>query len=243
MRPAATLAAGLLLVVTSGCGTSGDTTLRVLAAASLTDAFTTLADDFEATHPGVDVALSFASSTSLAEQAADGAPGDVLATADPVAMRQAEDAGAVDDPRLLAVNELVLVTRPDAEEVTALEDLAGTTWVRCADSVPCGRAARTLLTDAAVTDRPASLEEDVRAALEKVTSGEADAALVYLTDARAAGEQVAAFPIPGSKAVANDYLIAPLAQAQHEDRARTFVDFALGTHGQAVLRDAGFETP
>lgn len=238
------LLALVLALPLAGCGDDEGKTLRVLAAASLTDVFTGLATQFEEEHPGVEVALSFGSSTSLAEQAADGAPGDVLATADPTAMEVAVNGGVVDDPTRFATNRLVIVTPTDnPADVTSLATLAGSTWVRCADAVPCGRAARTVLDRAGVDAEPVSLEEDVRSALEKVTAGEAEAALVYATDATAAGDDVARFPVAGADAAANSYLIAPLDQARAPEAAAQFLDLVTGPQGRLALADAGFTAP
>lgn len=233
---------GVLALVAAGCSEGGGgETLQVLAAASLTDAFTELGERFEAEHDGVDVEFSFGSSTDLAEQAADGAPGDVLATADADAMAIATTAGAAADPSVLATNTLVIVTpRDNPAGVGSLGDLAGTTWVRCADEAPCGRAARAVLEDAGATARPASLEEDVRATLDKVVSGEADAALVYATDAVSAGEAVTTVEIPGAERERNPYLIATLAQAGDADLAGEWAAFVTGPDGEAVLTEAGF---
>ncbi len=244
MRRLALAAALITVVPLAACGGSGGSpTLQVLAAASLTDVFTELGEQLEAAHD-VDVELSFGSSTSLAEQAADGAPGDVLATADPDAMEIALDAGVATDAAIFATNVLVIVTPPgNPADVTALADLAGTTWVRCAEEVPCGRVARAVLDDAGVTADPVSLEEDVRATLEKVTSGEADAGLVYATDAVAAGDDVMTVPVPEADAHANSYLVSPLTQAGDDDLATAFVDLVTRPEGRRVLIDAGFAVP
>ena len=115
-------------------------------------------------------------------------------------MTIAEDAGAVDDPATFATNVLVIVTPPDNPAgIASLDDLDGSTWVRCADDVPCGRIALAVLEDAGVDAEPVSLEEDVRATLDKVISGEADAGLVYASDAVAAGDDVTAIPIRGRR--------------------------------------------
>lgn len=246
-RAPRTLAVALAVALTLplvACSDERNSTLRVLAAASLTDAFADLAARFELEHPAIDVELSFASSTSLAEQAADGAPGDVLATADPTAMDVAVTGGVVTDPARFATNRMVLVTPPDNPAgVASPADLAGTAWVRCADAVPCGRAALALLARLGVADDPVSLEEDVRSALEKVTAGEADAALVYATDAVAAGDDVASIPVADAGAAATTYLIAQLTQARSPEAATDFVDLVTGPEGRRVLGGAGFGTP
>ena len=234
--------AGALLPLTS-CADEV-TTLRVLAAASLTDVFADLGEQFEAAHEGVEIELSFGSSTDLAEQAADGAPGDVLATADETSMAVAEDAGAVDDPATFATNVLVIVTPPDNPAgIATLDDLDGATWVRCADDVPCGRIAVAVLEDAGVDAEPASLEEDARNTLDKVISGEADAGLVYASDAVAAGDDVATVGIGGAEAHPTSYLIAALEQSEDDELAGEWVDFVTGSDGEAALAAAGFGPP
>lgn len=242
-RALAAVVAGAFLPLTS-CSDDEPTTLRVLAAASLSDVFAELADQFEAGHEDVEVELSFGSSTDLAEQAADGAPGDVLATADETSMTVAEDAGAVDDPATFASNVLVIVTPPDDPAgIATLQDLDGATWVRCADDVPCGRVALAVLEGAGVDAEPASLEEDVRATLDKVISGEADAGLVYASDAVAAGSDVATVPIAGAEAHLTSYFIAGLEQSEDDDLAEEWVDLITGPEGRAALTEAGFTLP
>ena len=240
-------AAAVLALVTalaaSGCGGAEDRTLTVLAAASLTDVFEELAEEFEESRD-VTVDFSFGSSTDLAEQAADGAPGDVLATADEVSMRLAEDAGVASGAETFASNVLTIVTPAgNPGGVRALDDLADATWVRCADEVPCGRVAVAVLGAAGVTAEPASLEEDVRATLDKVTSGEADAGLVYASDAIAAGDAVTAVEIPGAEEQLTSYLAATLEQAQDDELARAWIEMLRSEEGRAVLADAGFGTP
>lgn len=242
-------AVALLLLPAAGCGwgdagggSGGDgRTLTVLAASSLTDVFADLAADFEAEHD-VEVDLVLGSSTDLAQQGADGAPGDVLATADPEAMAIAEEAGVVDNVRGFAANRLVLVTTPDAD-VRGVADLAEVPWVRCAEEVPCGRTAIALLDDLGITADPVSLEDDVRSVLDKVVSGEATAGLVYATDARAAGDAVHTIRIPGAGDHRASYRIATLDQAEHADLALAWVELLTSEPGRAALGDAGFVMP
>jgi len=246
MKPA--LPALLLLLTLAACGGADDDqeqTVTVLAAASLTEVFTDLAEQFEADHEGVDVVLSFGSSTDLAETVSDGAPGDVLATADEASMGIAEDAGATaDDPAAFANNTLVLVTAPgNPAGITSLEDLFDVTWVRCADDVPCGRVALTLLEASDLRPEPASLEVDVKSTLEKVTSGEADAGLVYASDAVAAGDAVETVEIPGAEAAPTTYFIAPLTRSGDAGLAGDWVDLVRSDAGQAALAEAGFTRP
>ncbi|RPF20521.1 molybdate ABC transporter substrate-binding protein [Myceligenerans xiligouense] len=246
-RRAGTVLASVAALALTACGTGAaddDATLQILAAASLTDAFTELGTRFEAEHDGVDVEFSFGSSTDLAQQAADGAPGDVLATADEDTMAIATAAGAVADPLVFATNVMVIVTPQDNPAgVRSLDDLAGTTWVRCADEAPCGKAARAVLERAGTTARPASLEEDARATLDKVLSGEADASLVYATDAASAGDAVTTIDIPAAERERNPYLLATLGRAGDADLAGEWAAFVTGPDGEAVLTEAGFSRP
>ena len=248
------LSATLLLLPLAACGSAdgsdagsggGDQKLVVLAAASLTGVFEDLADDFEAAHDGVEVEFSFGSSTDLAEQAADGAPGDVLATADEKSMQVAQDAEATGgDAVTFATNTMVLVTPPDDPgKISSIDDLGGTTWVRCADEVPCGRVALGLIESNGVTAEPASLEEDVKSTLEKVTSGEADAGFVYATDALAAGDAVKVVEIADAADQPTSYFLATLAQSEDGDLAQEWIDLVMSDAGQATLAEAGFSAP
>lgn len=243
VRGAAVLA---LLLPLTACGdgaAGGDDELTVLAAASLTDVFEELATPFEEEHD-VDVVLSFGSSTDLAEQVADGAPGDVLATADEASMQLAEDAGVTGEVETFATNVLTIVVPPgNPAGVESLDDLGDATWVRCADEVPCGKVATAVLDAAGVTAEPVSLEEDVRATLDKVVSGEVDAGLVYATDAVAAADDVDAVEIPGAKAAPTPYLAATLEQSGDPDLAAAWVAWVTSDEGQAILADAGFGSP
>lgn len=245
MTRAVTLACALALTGTplAGCSDDGETTVTVLAAASLTEPFEELAVEFEEAHPDVDVRLAFDSSATLAQQALEGAPADVLATADEQTMEGAADALA-DPPRLFAGNRLTLVVpADDPAGVDGVEDLERpeVTWVACVETAPCGALARRQLDASGITAEPASLEVDVKAVLARVTSGEADAGFVYSSDAVAAGDRVRAVPLRQAPDGGTTlYPIAPLRQAGEPDLAREFVDLVLSPAGQAVLTDAGF---
>ncbi|GAB2975457.1 molybdate ABC transporter substrate-binding protein [Nocardioides montaniterrae] len=243
MRRLIAAAVGLVLALAlTACG-SDRTTLRILAASSLTDVFTQLAKTFEAEHPGVDVQLSFGSSTDLAAQAKDGAPGDVLATADHDSLLAAGPAATAHDGAF-ATNVLVIATAPgNADHIRSLADLAGHAWVRCDPAAPCGKVADEVLAAQHVTTRPKSDEPDARATLDKVVSGEADAALVYASDARSAGSAVTAVPIPGADKAKADYFISPLDQSAHLSLATGWTDLVLSRYGRKVLTAAGFGTP
>ncbi len=246
------LALALLLAV-SGCGSGSakepgaDTTLTVLAASSLTEVFTDLGQAFEAAHPGVHVRFAFDSSATLADQAAQGAPADVLATADLATMADATDAGVVPaEPRVFARNTLVLAVPADnPAHLTSFADLdrPGTAYVVCVETAPCGTLAARALRTEQVMNPPKSLEVDVKAVLARVTEGEADAGLVYSTDAVAAGAAVTSFPVPHAEDFPTVYPIAALRQSAHPALARAWLDFVLSAEGQRVLADAGFGSP
>ncbi|KQV67911.1 hypothetical protein ASC64_12045 [Nocardioides sp. Root122] len=226
-----------------GATADGRAELTVLAAASLTDVFDQLATPFEEEHDAT-VTFSFGSSTDLAEQVADGAPGDVLATADSTSMGLAEDAGVTVDVETFATNVLtIVVPKGNPAGIETLDDLADATWVRCADEVPCGKVALAVLDANQITAEPASLEEDVRSTLDKVVSGEADAGLVYATDAVAVGDDVEAIEIPGAGDDLTSYYVATLEQSEDADLAADWVAWVTSEEGRRILADAGFGAP
>ena len=228
-------------------GGSGDTTtLDVLAAASLTEAFEALAEDFEAEHPEVEVRLVLDSSTTLATQVVEGAPADVLATADEATMQRAVDAGAVEAPTAFATNQLVLVTPVDnPASITGLEDLEDpeVAYVACVEDAPCGALAARLLEENGITADPRSLEVDVKAVLAKVVADEADAGLVYATDAFTSRSEVTAWPVPGAEDTLAVYPIAVVDRTDEPDLAADWVELVLSEEGQQVLARAAFTPP
>jgi molybdate transport system substrate-binding protein len=221
--------------------------LVVFAAASLTEAFTEIGEDFEAANPGVTVSFSFAGSSTLAQQINQGAPADLFAAANPQTMATVADAGNGDgEPATFARNQLVIaVPAGNPAGITGLADLArpDLAVALCAEQVPCGTAARTALDAAGVAVTPVTLERDVRAALSKVTLGEVDAALVYRTDVAAVGSEVEGVEFPESASAVNDYPLVVLRDAPNPATARAFVLHVLSDQGRAVLSRAGFQTP
>ncbi len=219
----------------------------MLGAASLTGTFTTLANDFEKDHSGVTVKTSFDSSATLAEQVNQGAPADVLATADTDTMKTVSDAGnTAKDPMLFATNHLVMVVPKDNPAgITQFSDLnkPDVKYVVCVNTAPCGKLADKVLPANNITNKPASEEVDVKAVETKVEQGEADAGLVYATDAAASGGKVKAIDIPTTKGNLNQYPIAALKDSKHSTLAQQFVDLVLSSKGQKVLSDAGFGKP
>ncbi|MDN5572127.1 MAG: molybdate ABC transporter substrate-binding protein [Propionibacteriaceae bacterium] len=223
--------------------TAAERTLTVFAAASLKGAFTDLGDAFAAANPGVTVRFSFEGSSTLVDQLAGGAPADVFASADELNMTRAVDAGlVVGTPAIFAANVLTLVVAPgNPEGITGLDaSLEGHKLVVCAVGVPCGNATKTLAENLGVTLTPVSQEQKVTDVLGKVTSGEADAGVVYTTDARSAGDKVTTVVIPGSDEVVNRYPIAVTTEASEAALAGSFIDFVTGDPGQQVLGDYGF---
>jgi molybdate transport system substrate-binding protein len=244
MLTAASLLALLPLTACGGGGHDG-TTITVLAASSLTGTFTELGKEFEDQHPGVTVKFAFDSSATLAQQATQGAPADVLATADTTTMDSAKAAQA-STPKVFASNVLVLATpAADPAHVSSFADLdkSSVTYVVCVPTAPCGKVAQALLEQDHITGKPVSEEVDVKSVLAKLTEGEADAGLVYATDAVSAGDQVKQIAIPGSDRQVTTYPIVALKQSKSADLAQKFVDLVTGTRGQQVLARAGFGRP
>jgi len=220
--------------------------ITVLAAASLTDAFTETGRDFTA-QQGTEVTFSFGSSMTLARQVTQGAPADVFAAASPGPMAIVTNAGAArGTPRTFAANTLqIAVPRGNPAEVTGLADFANPDLriAVCAPEVPCGATAAEVFAAARIVPRPDTEEQDVKAALAKVSSAEVDAALVYATDVRAGRGSVEGIGFPESAAAVNTYPIATLTEARNADSAEAFVDYVLSPAGQAVLGRAGFAAP
>ena len=242
-----------LAVFLVSCGSAADAQdgapgeVVVFAAASLTETFTELGRRFEEANPGTTVTFNFAGSSSLAKQIVEGAPVDVFASASPTNMDQVTETGAVSgEPTVFVRNRLeIAVPAGNPGDVTGLADFADEdrTIALCAEEVPCGAAARRALDAAGVTAAPDTLERDVKAVLTKVELGEVDAALVYRTDVRAAGDTVEGIACPEAERAVNDYPIATLAEAPNTGGARAFVDFVLSDAGRSVLTDAGFDGP
>lgn len=263
VRPSITawLAAGALAAGLTGC-TSGTTspaisgaagspaqsgTLTVYAAASLKDTFTKIASKFEAAHPGTTVTLNFAGSSDLVTQITQGAPADVFASADTNNMAKLSAADLIDgEPSNFATNVLEIAVPPsNPASVTSFADLAnpGVKVVVCAPQVPCGAATETVEKATGTTLTPVSEESSVTDVLGKVTSGEADAGLVYVTDVKTAGDKVKGIPFDESDQAVNTYPIATVADSANKELAQDFITMVTGSEGRKVLSDAGFGTP
>lgn len=254
----ATAAAGL-----TGCGSSSGNavsktlggaaaspslrgSITVFAAASLTESFTALGRQFQAVHPGVKVTFSFAASSALATQITNGAPADVFASASGKNMDQAVAADAAAKPTTFAKNVAEVAVPPsNPGNVTSVTDLAKSSVkvALCQPQVPCGSTARKVFTNAKITVKPVTLEPDVKSVLSKVTLGEVDAGVVYVTDVRAAGSKVRGVQIPANLNASTSYPIAVLIRSANSAVAQAFVAYVLSPAGQSVLTAAGFERP
>jgi molybdate transport system substrate-binding protein len=245
-RIGAVLAVALALALaTAGCGSRGGIgagkTLTVFAAASLKAAFSDIGTAFEAGHPGVRVIFDFAGSSDLAQQIRQGAPADVFASADLTTMAALGDAAI--NPQAFATNTLMIAVPPaNPSGITSFADLAkpGVRLVICAPQVPCGAATAKVADAAGITLRPVSMEQSVTDVLGKVSAGEADAGVVYVTDVMAAGNRVKGIAFPEASSAVNTYPIARLTGANNADLAEQFVEFVLGDTGKGILAAAGF---
>ncbi len=218
--------------------------VNVFAAASLTAAFQAIGAAFERTHPAVKVQFNFGGSSTLVQQLQQGAPADVFASADEANMqRLVESAAVAAAPTIFARNRLqIVVPAGNPKHIAALADLArpGLTIALCGPTVPCGRYAAEAFGKTGVTVPVASQELDVKAVLSKVVMGEADAGIVYETDARAAGSRAAGIDIPASSNVIARYPIATVKNAPNAAGAAMFVEFVLSIEGQQLLERFGF---
>jgi molybdate transport system substrate-binding protein len=260
-RSWATAATAMLLSALAACSGAGGTgpvgteaaggpphgTVTVFAASSLTETFRALGKDFEAAYPGTKVTFNFAGSSGLAQQINAGSPADAFAAASESTMKTVTDAGGGTGSAVtFARNQLVIAVRPgNPKQIASLQDLARSklTVVICAAEVPCGAAAQTVLTKAGVKLKPASLEADVKAALTKVKLGEADAALVYRTDTRAAKDAVDTVEFPESRDAITAYQVIALKGAPNPTGAQAFLRFLASDHSVGVLTKAGFQQP
>ena len=221
--------------------------LVVFAAASLKPAFTKISERFTSDNPGSSVDFDFAGSSELATQLTQGATVDVFASADTAQMDTVVKAGLLSgSPTNFASNTLVVVTAPgNPKNIKSFADLAkpGLNVVICQKPVPCGSATQRVEDTSGVHLNPVSEEPSVTDVLNKVTTGQADAALVYVTDARSAGDKVTTVNFPEAAGAVNVYPIATLKKAPQTALAQKFVALVTGDAGQNVLTQFGFAKP
>ena len=244
---------------TSGGGTTAkNVTLNVFAAASLTGAFGEIGKNFESANPGVKVVFNFAGSQQLATQLGQGADADVFASANTTQMNNVVKSGQVDSnlSRVFIKNKLVVVFRKDnPKNITKPQDIAapGLKLILCDKSVPCGQYALDFFDKASATadygadykanalKNVVSYETDVKQVLSKVGLGEADAGIVYTSDATGdSGAQVNHIDIPVSLQTIATYPIAATKASKNPDVASAFIDYVFTSKGQAVLAKYGF---
>jgi molybdate transport system substrate-binding protein len=256
LRASALLVAGAAVASVAGCAaTAGSTgkgaesagSITVYAAASLQGTFTRLADDFEAHNPGTSVRLNFAGSSDLATQILQGAPADVFASADIQNMTRLSDADLIDQPASnFATNALeIAVPAANPASIMSFQDLArpGVRVVVCAPQVPCGAATELVEKASGTALAPVSEESSVTDVLGKVTAGEADAGLVYVTDVRNAGDRVRGIPFEESNQARNTYPIASVGTSRNRGLAQAFIAYVTSSEGRKIMADAGFGTP
>jgi molybdate transport system substrate-binding protein len=227
---------------TSGSAVAGS--VVVFAASSLTEAFTAIGAAFQVANPEATVTFNFAGSSDLVNQINEGAPADVYASADDSNMAKLTEAGGnATEPVVAARNTFEIIVAPgNPKGIAGVADLADPDLivVLCGDTVPCGTGAAEVLANAGVTVTPKSFEEKVKGVVTKVTVGEADAGIVFLTDVIAAGDAAAGVPIPADVNAISNYPIVVTKEAPNAAAAQAFVDFVAGAEGQAILAKYGF---
>lgn len=224
--------------------------IKVSDAASLTEAFAKIGTDFTKANPNATVTFNPGSSGTLATQIqqTNGAGIDTFASADEDNMNKLVTANLIDGtPQIFAKNKLIIVTKPgNPKNVKTLADLANLNVVSlCGLTVPCGKYAAQILQTAGVTIPESKVTRgiDVKGTLGAVTTGDADAAIVYVTDAKTAGATVASVTIPDAQNATATYPIATLAASANKETSQAFIDYVMSSKGQATLRSFGFLPP
>ena len=223
-------------------------TITVSAAASLSKAYTELGKQFEKANPSIKVRFNFASTSSLVSQIQSGAPTDVFAAADLTSFDKLLASGnVVKSPKVFARNSMQLIVKPSNPlGISSVADLAKASVVSlCAKTVPCGVYATTVLSRYGVVIAESKITRgvDATATLNAVSTGDADAAIVYATDALSAKKSVSVISIPGGKNVNAMYGIAVIRGSKNSKQAEAFVQFVVSPAGQKVLKTFGFLAP
>lgn len=232
----------------SGASTPKGGTLSVFAAASLTEAFTQLADTYQTAHPGWTVRLNFAGSDQLAAQIEQGVPADVYAAASPKYPEALQGKNLLGDTTDFATNSLILIVPPDnPANITSVDDLKNGAKLVVGDpAVPVGAYTETVLANLGISDSDLNIvskEQDVKAVLSKVELGEADAGFVYVTDALSAGDKVKQIQLPAAAEATATYPIGIVSASKETEAAQQWIDLATGPDGQKVLQDLAFGPP
>ena len=239
---ASTTAAPTTAAPTTVPAATGD--VVVFAASSLTEAFTEMGTAFKVGNPDANVTFNFAGSGDLVTQITQGAPADIFVSADDKNMTKMTDAGEnVGDPVSIAKNTMeIIVEKGNPKGITGVADLARSDLivVLCAETVPCGSSAAAVLKNAGVTASPKSLEDKVKGVVTKVSAGEADAGIVYVTDVNAAKGSADGVEIPADINVINNYPMVLTKEATNPTAAQAFADFVASDAGQAILAKYGF---
>jgi molybdate transport system substrate-binding protein len=230
---------------TTAKAVTGDIT--VFAAASLTESFKAIGAAFTKANPAATATFSFDASSALVQQITQGAPADLFASADTANMDKLTQAGLNGTPPVVFATNLlaIIVSKGNPKGITGVADLARPDLkvVICAAEVPCGKYANQIFTTAGVTVNPVSLEQNVKGVVTKVTTGEADAGIVYTTDVMAAGDKAEAVAIPANINVIAKYPIASVKTSTKTDVDAAFITFLTGPDGQAILAKYGFGKP
>jgi molybdate transport system substrate-binding protein len=247
--------AGSLFLAACGPTVTQPQTLTVFAAASLLDAFAEIGKSFEAANPGVAVIFNFDGSQSLRTQLEQGAVADVFASANQQEMDALAAQSLISNPQVFSANQLVVILPSDnPANIQTLADLArpGLLLVLAAEEVPVGQYSREALGKLEAGFGPGfkdqvlanivSEENNVKQVAAKVQLGEADAGIVYNSDAVAA-PGLGTLAIPGEYNITASYPIAVLANAPNRDLAEAFVAYVLSSDGQATLKKWGFSPP
>jgi len=217
--------------------------IKVSAAASLTEAFNDLQATLKTEQPDLAITYNFGGSGALVTQIQQGVGVDVIATADTDSMKKLQNDGSVEDPVIFAHNKLEILVQPgNPKQIKDLSDLArpDVKFVTEDETVPAGKYSAQALAKAGVMANPVSKEPDVKSAVAKVTSGEADATVVYQTDVTAAGSKGEGVAIPDNQNVVADYPIAILKSTKNHSGAAAFVEAVVHGSGKDALQKRGF---
>jgi molybdate transport system substrate-binding protein len=239
----------LLAAACSSSGTSSSNgklhgSITVDAAASLTEAFTTLEARFEKAHPGSKITLNFGASSELATQIENGANVDVFASASKKNMAALKSKAG--RPIDFVKNTMEIAVPPNnPAKIAGVADLArsGVKVAVCDPAVPCGDVARQVFANATITVKPVASLADVKSTLAAVESGEVDAGMVYVTDVRAADGKVKGIAIPADVNASTTYPIALLTASKNVPLAKAWVDYVVSADGRKVLKADGFLLP